>query len=119
MNRHHIAAATLLIVAPFAAVATPSPAAAAVAPVQLEAIVVTPKAVYSAREWQARQQQVAAATPVVLEKVIVTPARQYTVAEWRARDGERRYAATELRKARHWLRAVWHTLGLRAKPVEV
>lgn len=117
MNRHPIFAATLLIAAPFAAVAAPATAAVA-APVQLEAIVVTPKAVYSAREWQARQQQVAAATPVVLEKVIVTPARQYTVAEWRARDGERRYAATELRKARHWLRAVWHTLGLRAKPVE-
>lgn len=116
MNRIPLTVAALLIAAPFVAVAAPT--AAIAAPVQLEAVIVTPKAVYSAREWQARQQQLAAATPVVLEKVIVTPARQYTVAEWKARDGERRYAATELRQARHWLRAVWQVLGLRSRPVE-
>jgi len=117
MNRHplKILAAALLIAAPLAANAA---GAAMAQPVVLEAVVVTPKANYSAAEWQARQaaRPLAVAAPVVLEPVIVTPSRNYTVAEWRARGAERQYAATELRKARHWLRAVWHTLGFKSRP---
>lgn len=119
MNRHHqiLAAAALLIAAPFAANAAGTSVAQ---PVVLDAVVVTPKATYSAAEWQARQasRQLAVASPVVLDKVIVTPARSYTVAEWRARGAERQYAATELRKARSWLRAVWRTLGFKSHPQE-
>ncbi|MDP3858882.1 MAG: hypothetical protein Q8Q73_14085 [Stagnimonas sp.] len=124
MTRQHLALATvLMLAAPFAGAQglASSRAAIAAQPVVLEAVVVTPKASYSAAEWQARQasRQLATAAPVMLEKVIVTPSRSYTVAEWRVRSAERRYAATELRKARHWLRAVWHTLGFKSYPQEV
>lgn len=120
MNRHAqiLASAALLLAAPFAANAA---VASAARPVVLEAVVVTPKASYSASEWQARQasRQLAVAAPVVLDRVIVTPSGSYSVAEWRARSAERRYAAAELGKARYWLRAVWQRLGLRNYPQAV
>lgn len=122
MTRHTLilAAASLLIAAPFGAGAAPSATADAV---RLEAVVVTPSARYTAAEWQARQakRQLAAAqaAPVVLEAVVVTPARRYTLAQWQARSDERRYARHEISKARHWLNAVWRRLGLTSRPQAV